>query len=75
MKNRPTQVKDKTAVKSRVKKAPVVPMDVVNRPSSTMQGNYQLSDTPMGMEQREAIKAAKDKKIISSLTAKYLSKK
>ena len=75
MKNRPAQVKDKTAVKSKVKKAPVVPMDVVNRPSRIMQGNYQLSDTPMSMEQRESIKAAKDRKAISALTAKYLSRK
>lgn len=75
MKTMPVKVKDKTAVKSRVKKAPVVPMDVVSRPSRTMQGNYQLSDTPMSMEQRESIKAAKDKKTISALTAKYLSRK
>ena len=71
MKNRPVQVKDKTAVKSKMKKAPSVPMDVVSRPSSTMQGNYQLSDTPMSMKERDAMKASKDKKAISSLVAKY----
>ena len=71
MKNMPVKAKDKTAVKSRMKKAPSVPMDVVSRPKKTMQGGYQLSDTPMSMKEREAMKAAKDKKAISSLLAKY----
>ena len=71
MKKLPQQAKDKTAVKSRVKKAPSMPMDVVSRPSSTMQGNYQLSDTPMSMKERNAMTSAKDKKAISSLVAKY----
>jgi hypothetical protein len=71
MKNRPIQVKDKTAVKSKMKKAPSVPMDVVSRPKKTMQGGYQLSDTPMSMKERESMKAAKDKKAISSLVSRY----
>lgn len=73
MKNRPIQVKDKTAVKSKMKKAPTVPMDVVRRPKKTMQDGYQLSDTPMSMKERESMKAAKDKKAISSLLARYRS--
>jgi len=73
MKTMPVKVKDKTAVKSRVKKAPVVPMDVVSRPKKTMQGGYQLSDTPMSMKERESMKSAKDKKAISSLLARYRS--
>ena len=71
MKKLPQQVKDKTAVKSRVKKAPSIPMDVVSRPASTMEGNYQLSDTPVSMKEREAAKASKASKAISSLVAKY----
>lgn len=75
MKNRPTQAVDKTAVKSKMKKAPSVPMSVVKKPKNAMEGGYQMSDTPMSMKERAAMKAAKDKKAISAVTAKYRSKK
>lgn len=72
MKKMPVQAKDKTAVKSRIKKAPEVPMSVVKKPKNVMEGNYQMSDTPMSMKERASMKAAKDKKAISALVSKYL---
>lgn len=72
MKKIPVQAKDKTAVKSRMKKAPSIPMSVFKKPKNVMEGNYQLSDTPMSMKERASMKAAKDKKAISALVSKYL---
>lgn len=72
MKKMPVQAKDKTAVKSKMKKAPEVPMSVVNKPKNAMEGNYQMSDTPMSTKERASMKAAKDKKAISALVSKYL---
>jgi hypothetical protein len=72
MKKMPVQAKDKTAVKSKMKKAPEVPMSVVKKPKNAMEGNYQMSDTPMSTKERASMKAAKDKKAISALVSKYL---
>ena len=58
-----------------MKSAPSVPMSVIKKPKNVMEGGYQMSDISMSMKERAAIKAARDKKAISSATAKYRNNK
>ena len=50
-------------------------MSVIKKPKNVMEGGYQMSDISMSMKERAAIKAARDKKAISSATAKYRNNK